>query len=188
VPRKKPLVKVPHRHAIGSSVMDGNGNVTALTPERHKRLIAELKVGDWPALAAIRAECSPRTVERWVVMGCDPVAVEPYRSFASDFVRVEANLAGEMMRIVLDSARGGPRGKKDHRAPNVETAIWVLTNRFRFLWAIDKHGKSGGVSVAELVVGAVEQADVLRSQKARALLAKVQEELKDEARREGFQL
>jgi hypothetical protein len=186
VPRKKPLVKVPHRHAIGSSVMDGNGHPTALTPARHKRLITELQVGDWPAMAAIRADCSPRTVERWVVMGCDPVAVEPYRSFAAEFVKVEANLCGEMMGIILADARGAKKGKDTHYRANVETAIWVLQNRFRFLWAIDREGKQGGVSVVEIVFDAMNKMDEGRAREARELLKNMNEDQKRAAREKGF--
>jgi hypothetical protein len=187
MPRKKPLTKVPHRHAIGSSVMDGNGHPTALTPLRHARLIEELKKGDWPALAAIRADCSPRTVERWVVMGCDPVAVEPYRSFAAAFVKVEAELAAEMMGIVLAHARGGKRPKRaDGYRPNLEAAIWVLQNRFRFLWAIDKEGKQGGISVTEIVFDAMGKMDEARAVEARAFLKQLNEDQKRQAREKGF--
>lgn len=183
---RKPPPKRPHRHAIGSSVMDDNGNVTALTPHRHERLIEELKRGDWPALAAIRADCSPRTVERWVVMGCDPVAVEPYRSFASAFVKVEAELAGEMMGIILAHARGGKRPKGDGYRPDLDAAIWVLQNRFRYLWALDKEGKQGGVSVVEIVFDAMGKMDEERAKKARELLKAMTDDQKRNAREKGF--
>lgn len=182
---RKPPPKRPHRHSVGSSVMDGNGYPTALTPARHAKLIEELKVGDWPAMAAIRAEVSPRSMERWVVTGCDPVAVEPYKSFASEFVRVEAALSGEMMGIILAHARR-KAGKPTNGDPF--WARWVLENRFRFLWAIDKEGKAGGVSVLQVVVEAIEKLDVTRTEKARALLRQLTDSQKDAARKEGFQV
>ncbi len=185
MPRKKvapPAPKRPHRHAIGSSIMDGNGHPTALTPERHLRLIDELRKGDWPAMAAIRADVAPRSMERWVVWGCDPVAVEPYKSFAADFVRTEAELSGEMMGIILEHARKGRGGAKG----DAEWARWVLENRFRFLWRIDKEGKQGGVSVLQVVVEAIEQLDVARDDKARALIKQLSEDQKKQARKEGF--
>lgn len=191
MPRKPPPPS-PHRHAVGSSVMDGNGYPTALTPERHARLIAELEVGDWPAMAAIRAGCSPRSVERWVREGCRPAAVEPYASFAADFVAVEARLCGQLTAIIVNHALGrieedaDPDEKKPRGSP-----FWAerfLERRFRFLWTVDNEGKSGGISVTELVVGAIEQSDAERSQKARALLSELHEELKAKARRDGFQV
>jgi hypothetical protein len=162
--------------------MDDNGYPTALTPVRHALLITELKKGDWPAMAAIRADVSPRSMERWVVTGCDPFAVEPYKSFASDFVKAEAELSGEMMTIILDTARG--RKSKG----NAHWARWVLENRFRFLWRLDKEGKAGGVSVLEVVVAAIDKLDVARSEKARALLQQLTTEQKQAAIKEGFQL
>lgn len=187
--RKKVTAKPVHRMAVGSSVMDGNGHQTALTPSRHKRLIAELEVGDWPALAALRADVAPTTLYRWVRMGCEPAAVEPYASFAASFVKVEATIAGEMMAIVMAAARGGvERLKKGARRPDPEMAIWVLQNRFRFLWRIDKDGNQGGVSVLQTVIDAVAANDNAMREQAKAILATIPEATKQEARKKGFLL
>jgi hypothetical protein len=187
VPRKPPP-KRPHRHSVGSSVMDGNGYPTALTPARHAQLITELRKGDWPAMAAIRADVSPRSMERWVVTGCDPFAVEPYKSFAGAFVKVEAELSGEMMGIILDHARSGHWGNKRPPKGDPGWARWVLENRFRFLWRLDKEGRAGGVSVLEVVVAAIDKLDMARSEKARELLKQLTTEQKQAAIKEGFQL
>lgn len=186
MPRKTPP-KHPHRHAIGSSVMDGNGYPTALSPAVHSRLIAELEVGDFPAMAAIRAKCSPRTVERWVTEGCQYAAVEPYASFAADFVRVEAELCAKLTTVILNHALGrGLHGKQKRPKGDPEWAEWMLRNRFAYLWRIDKDGKQGGVSVMQLVAQTIEAQDAVRGEKARALLARVDETIKQEARKEGF--
>lgn len=189
MPRKKvPHPRRPHRHAIGSSVMDGNGNVTALTPAVHERLIAELQVGDFPAMAAIRANCSPSTVDRWVVVGCDPYAVEPYKSFAADFVRVEAALCGQLTTIIMDHALGRAKAHRKDARPKGDPywAMKLLESRFRFLWAIDKEGKQGGITVTEIVIRAVEALDSARALKAREILKQLSPETKQQARKEGF--
>lgn len=189
MPRKKvPQPRRPHRHAIGSSVMDGNGHVTALSPAVHKRLITELEVGDFPAMAAIRAGCSPTTVDRWVVWGCDPHAVEPYKSFASDFVRVEASICGALTAVVMDHALGRTKSRAKNPRPKGDPlwAMKLLENRFRFLWHIGKDGQQGGVSVAQMVVSAIAAHDHARAEKAREILKQLSEPAKQEARKAGF--
>lgn len=187
--RKPPATRKSHRHGVGSSVMDGNGYPTALTPARARALITELEVGDWPAMAAIRADVAPTSLYRWVKLGCEPAAVEPYASFAAEFCKVEARIAGEMMAIVMAAARGGVRRlKKDERRPDPELAIWVLQNRFRYLWRIDKDGNQGGISVLETVIEAVAANDNAMREKAQAILAALPEATKQEARKKGFLL
>lgn len=186
---RKPPPKVPHRHAIGSSVMDGNGRVTALTPERHARLITELEVGDFPAMAAIRAGCSPRSVERWVQWGCEgATAVEPYKAFAEAFVQVEARLCGALTQVIMNHALGRVRGKQKKPKGDPYWAERMLERRFRFLWGMNKDGTSGGVSVTELVIQTIEQGDADRAAKARELLKQLPEATKAQARQEGFQV
>lgn len=187
---RKPPPKVPHRHAIGSSVMDGNGFPTALTPARHALLITELEVGDFPAMAAIRAGCSPRSVERWVQWGCEgATAVEPYKSFAEAFVQVEARICGALTKVIMDHALGrGIRGKQKTPKGNPFWAERMLERRFRFLWGMNKDGTSGGVSVTELVIEAIEQGNADRAAKARELLKQLPEAAKSQARKEGFQV
>lgn len=177
-----------HRMAVGSTVMDDNGHQTALTPARARALLEELEVGDWPALAALRADVAPTSLYRWVRQGCEPAAVEPYASFAAEFVKVEARIAGEMMAIVLDAARGAPKPGRGERAPDPEMAIWVLQNRFRYLWRIDKEGKQGGISVLETVIEAVADNDNAAREQAKAILATIPEATKQEARKKGFLL
>jgi hypothetical protein len=186
--RPKRAFKKPHRHAVGSSVMDGNGHPTALTPERHARLIAELEVGDWPAMAAIRADCAPRTVVSWLERGLEPGAVEPYATFALEFVKVEARLCGQLTSVVMDAALGRGKPKKASRNQDPIWAFKLLESRFRFLWRVDERGNMGGTSVTELVLAAVDKMDASRADKARALLKQLPELAKQEARKEGFQL
>lgn len=186
--KKVPQKRAPHRMAVGSSVMDGNGHQTALTPARARALLTELEVGDWPALAALRADVAPTSLYRWVAWGCEPAAVEPYASFAAEFVKVEARIAGEMMAIVMEAARGAPKPRKGESRPDPEMAIWVLQNRFRYLWRIDKDGRQGGVSVLETVIEAVSANDNAMREQAKAILATIPEATKQEARKKGFLL
>lgn len=188
MPRKAKPPKSPHRHSIGSSVMDGNGHPTALTPERHARLITELQVGDWPSMAAIRADCSPSTVESWLYRGLEPAAVEPYRSFALDFVKVEAELCGKLTSVVMDHALGRGKPKKGSRNQDPAWAMRLLESRFRFLWRVDAQGNLGGQSVTELVLGAVAKMDAVRAEKARELVKQLPPTAKEQARKDGFQL
>lgn len=186
---RKPPPKHPHRHAVGSSVMDGNGHPTALTPERHKRLIEELRIGDWPSMAAIRAGLSPRSVERWVVEGCQPAAVEPYASFAADFCRVEAEICAELTTVIMNKARGiAPPRKKGQPMPDAYWAQQWLQMRFRYLFGAGAGSPQGGVSVSELVIRELARVDEAALEKARALVKQLPPETKEAARKEGFNL
>jgi hypothetical protein len=188
MPRKVKPPKVPHRHSVGSSVMDGNGHPTALTPERQAALLRELEVGDWPAMAAIRAECSPRTVVSWLERGLEPAAVEPYASFALEFVKVEARLCGQLTAVIMDHALGRGKPKKGSRNADPVWAWKMLESRFRFLWRIDGQGNAGGQSVTELVLAAVDKLDAARAEKAREYVKQLPPLVKEQARKEGFQL
>jgi hypothetical protein len=186
---RKPPPKVPHRHSIGSSVMDGNGQVTALNPRVFARLIEELEVGDYPAMAAIRAGCSPRSVERWVQWGCEgATAVEPYKSFAEAFVQVEARICGRLTKIIMDHALGRVRGKQKKPKGDPFWAERMLSSRFRFLYGVSKDGTTGGVTVTELVIQTIEAGDAQRATKARELLKLLPDAAKAQARQEGFQV
>lgn len=186
MPRKTPP-KHPHRHSVGSSVMDGNGYPTALTPERHARLIEELRIGDFPAMAAIRAGLSPRTVERWVVEGCQPAAVEPYLSFAADFCRVEAEICANLTRVIMDKAQGIKRPrKKSDPAPDPYWAQQWLQMRFRYLFGSGPSAPQGGVSVSQLVIAELARIDEAGLERARALVKQLPPETKEAARKEGF--
>jgi hypothetical protein len=163
-----------------AKVLDGNNRQTALTPEVMARLCKELSVGDWPTYAAYRAGISPSTMSNWLRMGCLPDAVEPYTSLIGAVVTVEAELSERMMRCIIDSATGEVNG-------NPESAKWVLQNRFRWAWGIDKEtGKAGGRSIAEEVEALMFQHDADRREKARAILAAMSHDQKQAARKEGF--
>jgi hypothetical protein len=188
-PPPKPKPKQPHRHAVGSSIMDGNGYPTALSPELHERMLVELRVGDWPQMAAIRANVAPRSMLRWLHEGSGPYAVEPYKRFADAFILEEAKISGRLMKIIWDEMEGnGVPTERGERPPNAELAKWMLMTRFRFLWAIDKEGRQGGLSVAEAVERHLETIEVGRAEKARAILSQLPAEAKQAARREGFLL
>lgn len=167
-------------------VVDDAGHFTALTPEVHARFLEELAKGDWPIYAAFRAGIAPKSVKRWLDRGLSELAIEPYASFAADVIRVEADLAGQLIKVVMDDALGktapAPEGM---RRPNADRAIWMLQNRFKNLWG--KDGAPGAaVGIAEYAERHLETLDEEKRERARKLLAKLPPEAKTEARKDGF--
>lgn len=174
-------------------VTDGNGRPTNLTPEVHEAFIADMLThADWPAMTAYRVGVSPVTVESWLTRGCDPLAVEPYRSFAADFVAAEASVHGELVAIILDAAKGGrrvsfARGAKTN--PNPAWAAWLLQHRWGYLWRLNKDtGRTRGFAVAEVVDQALARFSEARREKAKAIIAQLSQEARASARAEGFML
>jgi hypothetical protein len=187
-PRGPGLTRTPehqepsaHRPLATAKVLDGNNRQTALTPEVMARLCKELAVGDWPTMAAYRAQVSPSTMFNWLRMGCLPDAVEPYTTLVSALIAIEAELHGRMFSIIMahtsdKDADGSP-----------EQAKWVLHNRFRYLWAVDKEsGKSGGRTISEAIDALTFEHDEVRREKARAIIAALPNDAKQLARKEGF--
>jgi hypothetical protein len=179
--------------------VDGAGNFTALTPEVHERLLAELKKCDWPQTACYRAKVSPTSFKRWIDKGLDEYAVDPYDRFAADVIACEADLMGELMEIVLDDARGTVpipcdetpvlvHGKVLTRRPNADRAVWILQHRFRFYWSPKPDGSYAALSISEHVDARLSAMDEDKRAKAREILAKLPSEAKADARKKGFLL
>lgn len=172
-------------------VPDDAGRFTALTPHVQDVFLAELAKGDWPQLAAFRAGISPKSVQRWIAKGTEDIAIEPYASFVAEVVKVEADIAGKLTKIILDDALGLTEWTPDcgRPRPNVESAKWLLQNRFRFFWGT-KDGTIPGaaVSIAETVERQVAGVDEAKRDKARKILAALPSEARANARKEGFLL
>lgn len=169
--------------------MDGNGRYTLLSPAIIDRFRAELEVGDWPQMAAYRVGIAPTTLKQWVWKGCELPAIEPYATLVAMMVEVEAKLSGALLTVLMDDALGRKYYDSDEARPNPDTARWLLLNRFRFLWGVDKEsGKSGGVSITEAVERRLEEIDVTRRERAREILKKLPDADKQAARKEGFLL
>lgn len=170
-------------------VPDDLGHFTALTPEVHQRLLVELRVGDWPQLAAYRARVSAKSVKRWLDKGLEDCAVEPYSSFAADVVQLEAELAGKLMQVIMDDALGKTQWSPDcgRPRPNVATAQWLLQNRFRFFWGTkDGAIAPAGMGIVELVERQTAMLDEGKRDQARKILAALPTEARAEARKKGF--
>ncbi len=171
--------------------VDDAGNHTALTPDVHKRFIAELAKGDWPQLAAFRAGVAPKSIHRWISKGLEEAAIEPYASFAADVVKAEADLAGRIIQVVVEDALGTSTWHPDCGTPkpNVQSAIWLLQNRFRFFWGTkDGTVAPAAVSITEAVEKQMASLDESKRDKARKLLAMLPAEARASARKDGFVL
>lgn len=172
-------------------VSDGNGHPTNLTPELQEAIISDMLLhGDWPSMTAYRCGVSPMTVENWLVRGADPYAVEPYCGFVAAFVSAEAQIHGELLKVIVDDALGReapvPEGK---RRPSPAWAAWLLQHRWGFLWRLNKDtGKSNGVTVAEVVDQTLAKFSEARRDKAKAIIAQLSQEARASARKEGFLL
>lgn len=169
-------------------VVDDLGNFTALTPEVKAAFLSELAKGDWPIYAAFRAGIAPKSVKRWLDKGLEEAAIEPYASFAADVIRCEAELAGQLIKVVMDDALGKTMpAAEGMRRPNVQTAIWMLQSRFKALWG--KDGAPGAaVGIAEYAERQLATLDDAQREKARKILAKLPPEARAEARKDGFLL
>lgn len=172
-------------------VPDDLGHFTALTPEVHQRVLKELRVGDWPGIAAYRARVSAKSIKRWIDKGLEEAAIEPYASFAADCIQVECELAGKLMQVVVEDAMGTtPEPEEGMRRPNVTSAIWLLEKRFRFFWGKNADGSPcpGAVSIAETVERQINALDETKRTAARKILAALPSEARAQARKEGFLL
>lgn len=170
--------------------VDDLGRHTALTPEVHQRFLTELKKGDWPQLAAFRAGISPKSVKRWIDKGLEEAAIEPYASFAAAVVKLEADLAGKLIEVIMADALGETKKPDEGKSrPNVMTAQWLLQNRYRFFWGTkDGVVSPAALSISEHVERQMAVLDEAKRQKARELLAKLPTEAKAQARKDGFLL
>ncbi len=171
-------------------VPDDLGNFTALTPSVVQKFLDELAKGDWPQLAAFRAGIAPKSVKRWLDKGTEEAAIEPYASFAAAVVMLEAELAGKLIQVVIADALGTaekpPEGMK---APNVQTAIWLLQNRFRFFWGTkDGLVSPAAISIAEHIERNASTLDQSKRDAVKQILAKLPADARADARKKGFVL
>lgn len=163
--------------------LDANGYSTTLTPAVARRLIREHRSGDWPQMTAVKCGVHPASLARYIKKGLDEYAVEPYKSFAADFLRVEAEYSQRLLDVVVDAALGRrPRVRLDEHGhplprPNVAEAKWLLQTRFQVLWG------GGGISAIAMFSAGDDPA---RRQKALEILASMSPEQKEQARAAGF--
>lgn len=169
-------------------VPDDMGNFTALTPEVKERFLSELAKGDWPIYAAFRAGIAPKSVKRWLDKGLEEAAIEPYASFAADVIRCEAELAGQLIKVVMDDALGKTAPPAEGmRRPNPDRAIWMLQSRFKALWG--KDGAPGAaVGIAEYAERQLSTLDEAKREKAKKILAALPSDARAQARKDGFLL
>lgn len=171
--------------------VDGNGRPTNLTDEIRDAFVADmLKHGDWPSMTAYRVGVSPNTVDGWLVKGADPYAVEPYRSFAAAFVQAEAQIHGQLLKVIMDDALGrGEPAAEGQRKPSASWAAWLLMHRWGYLWRINKEtGMTNGVTVAQVVDQTLAKFSAGRREAAQKIIAQLSQEAKASARKEGFLL
>ena len=174
-----------HRHTMALE----NKRPIPIDRKKHERIIEDMRGGDWPAMIALKNGIAPATLLSWVLRGLNPDEHPTYRDFADDFVRVEAEISGQLVDIIMKSAMGKleRRDSEDpYQAPNVDDAKWLLVKRFQFLWAQRKDGSFGGESAAEVVCRKIEEIQSEEREKVRKLLARLPEDAKREARAEGF--
>ena len=170
--------------------VDDLGHYTALTPAVHERYLAELAKGDWPQLAAFRAGIAPKSVKRWIDKGLEEAAIEPYASFAAEVVKLEADLAGKLIEVIMADALGETvEPEEGKQRPNVQTAQWLLQNRFRFFWGTkDGEVSPAAISITEHVERQLSALDDVRREKGKKILAMLPAEVRASARKEGFLL
>jgi len=166
-------------------VLDANGHSTTLTPLMSRRLLDAHREGDWPQMTAIKCGLSPDSLKTYLRKGLDEYAIEPYKTFAAEFLAIEAELSQDLLNVVLDAALGRrPRIRLDEHGhpmprPNVAEAKWLLQTRFGLLW--------NGLGVSAVAMFAPES-DPARRQKALEILASLSPEQRDAAKAAGFLL
>lgn len=174
---------MPPKKGAMDWVLDGNGYSTTLTPALARRLVREHRTGDWPQMTAVRCGVHPYSLASYIKKGLEEAAVEPYASFAAEFLRVEADYSQRLLDVILDAALGRqPIRRFDENGhplprPNVAEAKWLLQTRFQVLWG------GGGVSAIAMFSTAD---DPVRRQKALEVLASLSPEQKEQARQAGF--
>ena len=92
-------------------------SLALLTPELQERIVAALRAGGFPEVAAQAWGVSPRTFRRWMRRG-EVQEIEPYRSFAA---AVREAIAQARLRAEMDIFEElGPRIWLQH-GPGRET-------------------------------------------------------------------
>lgn len=163
-------------------MLDGNGRQTALTPNVAQKLVAEIRQGRWPQMAAVRCGVAPETLLKWLERGMLEDAVEPYMSFTQQFLLAEADFCAELEEVLLSRALGREEKPKDGRMrPDSDVARYLLERRLGILW-----GGKGALSAIETVSNESANKRVATRQKAQAFLDRMTDEQRDTARRAGF--
>ena len=164
-------------------VLDGNGYSTTLIPAVARRLVREHRSGDWPQMTAIKCGVHPHSLASYIKKGLEEGAVEPYASFAAEFLKVEADHSQRLLDVIIDAALGRrPRMRLDEHGhplprPSVAEAKWLLQTRFQVLWG------GTGVSAIAMFSGGDDPA---RRAKALEVLASLSPEQREQARQAGF--
>jgi hypothetical protein len=91
-------------------------SVALLTPALQERIVAALRAGGFPQVAAQAWGISPRTFRRWMRRG-EALSIEPYRSFAA---AVREAIAQARLRAEMDIFENQPRIWLQH-GPGRET-------------------------------------------------------------------
>ena len=97
-----------------------------LTPDLQERIVAALRAGGFPEVAAKAWGVSPRTYRRWMRRG-EVQGIEPYRSFAA---AVREAIAQARLRAEMDIFENQPRiwlqhgpGRESDASPGWSTAV-----------------------------------------------------------------
>jgi hypothetical protein len=116
-------------------VLDESGNRTALTPQLADQAVTLMRERWlWPNRIAVMIGVMPRTLFGWVERGVAEDAVEPYRSFADEFVLAEAQSAAALFDVVRQAAMGEIVPVKGKLCPDLRLAVWLLERRFGEDW------------------------------------------------------
>jgi hypothetical protein len=174
---------MPPKKGAMDWVLDGRGYSTTLTPAVARRLVREHRSGDWPQMTAVKCGVHPGSLASYIKKGLEEAAIEPYASFAAEFLRVEADYSQRLLDVIVDAALGRrPAVRLDEHGhplprPNVTEAKWLLQTRFAVLWG------GGGVSAIAMFSGGD---DPVRRQKALEVLTSLSPDQKEHARQAGF--
>jgi hypothetical protein len=174
---------MPRKKGALEWVLDGNGYSTTLSPTLARRLVNAHRSGDWPQMTAIKCGVHPNSLATYLKRGLEEYAVEPYESFAREFLQVEAEFSQRLLDVVVDAALGRrPRVVLDDEGnplprPSVTEAKWLLQTRFQVLW--------NGAGVSAIAMFAPDD-DPARKAKALEILASMTDEQRATAKAAGF--
>jgi hypothetical protein len=96
-----------------------------LTDELQQRLLEALSSGLTPRFVALLCGCAPKTLYAWLDAGAKRDAMQPYRAFATAWVRTEAAL----MQTLVERWHSGLMGSKE--------AQTFLERRWPTVWGKD---------------------------------------------------
>lgn len=85
---------------------DNAGRKTHLTPERHAGIVRDLRTGLYASQVAIKNGISRFTLRNWIIRGLAEDAIEPYLSFARDYML--ADIEVEQAALLKIQEAGDP--------------------------------------------------------------------------------